>query len=720
MHPLQMWGGLECTLNRVGDEYISQSVKNGHSTRMSDLQLFSDLGIKKIRYPCLWEMVAPEEPGSRDWSWVDERLTEIKRLGLTPIAGFLHHGSGPKYTSLIDDHFPELLAEYARAFAERYPWVEDFTPINEILTTARFSCLYGHWYPHHATDASFLKAVILQCKATVLAMKEIKKINPRARLIQTDDIGECQSTELLTYQRDFENERRWLAYDFLCGKVNKKHPLYKYLKKSGVTDEEINWFHTNHYAPDIIGLNHYHLSNRFLDEHLERNPAWSHGGNGKHQYADVGAIDTGVVELPSPTKIMKDCWDRFGLPIAITEVHTRGNREEQMRWLYQIWNNAQEARAVGIEMVAITSWSLLGTYDWHKLCTTNEMFYESGVYDLRSIDGSPRSTGLSKLVQELATRGSSSNPLLLDQGSWLTPRRILWAAQPGSFTPITREKTRPILIYGSNTLSRAFGRICGQRNLNYRMMSSESINVLQLTSIIEAFKQINPWAVVNTSGHDNVDEAENDHDRCFREHVEGPGNLAIICTQLNIPMMTFSTDLVFDGTQDLPYMESHLKSPLSVYGTTKAQGEDKVLLNHAKPLVIRTGSIFGPWDEENFVTRTLEHLSRKLEVHVADDVKLSPTYLPDLVNTSLDLLIDGEDGIFHLCNKGEISWAGLANIVADAFQVEDRSLIKARNFADLNFRARRPRNRVLASERYSALPPLENALDRYFNDIRSY
>src|SRR4051812_16366796 len=136
-----MWAGLECTLNRVQERFVDQSLKNGHHDRMEDLQMFADLGVKKFRYPCLWEKTAPEDLEHFDWTWLDERLGEFKRLGITPIAGFLHHGSGPKYTSLLDPDFPEKLARYARAFAERYPWIEDYTPVNEINTTARFSCL---------------------------------------------------------------------------------------------------------------------------------------------------------------------------------------------------------------------------------------------------------------------------------------------------------------------------------------------------------------------------------------------------------------------------------------------------------------------------------------------------------------------------------------------------------------------------------------------------
>src|SRR6185312_1494243 len=106
-----------------------------------------------------------------DWTWPDLAVKHIRRSGMSLIAGLLHHGSGPMDTNLLDPWFPEKFAAYARAVAERFPWIQEYTPINEPLTTARFSCLYGYWYPHARDELSFLRAVLNQCKAVVLAMR---------------------------------------------------------------------------------------------------------------------------------------------------------------------------------------------------------------------------------------------------------------------------------------------------------------------------------------------------------------------------------------------------------------------------------------------------------------------------------------------------------------------------------------------------------------------
>jgi len=117
----------------------------------------------------LWERTAPHGPERANWRWPDERLGRIRELGLVPLVGLVHHGSGPPDTSVVDPSFPDRLALFARAVAERYPWVERFTPVNEPLTTARFSGLYGHWYPHGQDDRTFVRALLTQCRAVVPA-----------------------------------------------------------------------------------------------------------------------------------------------------------------------------------------------------------------------------------------------------------------------------------------------------------------------------------------------------------------------------------------------------------------------------------------------------------------------------------------------------------------------------------------------------------------------
>src|SRR5678816_2034165 len=121
-------------------------------------------------------------------------MERLRALGIDPIVGLAHHGSGPFGTSLLDDGFAEGLAAFARTVAERYPWVGRYTPVNEPLTTARFSALYGVWYPHVCDDAAFLRATLHQVRATRLAMEAIRDVRNDAQLVQTEDLGRTHAT----------------------------------------------------------------------------------------------------------------------------------------------------------------------------------------------------------------------------------------------------------------------------------------------------------------------------------------------------------------------------------------------------------------------------------------------------------------------------------------------------------------------------------------------
>ena len=192
----EVWGGIECTINRVEDNFRDQLLYSGHYTRPGDIEHFAGLGIKKLRYPVLWEFHQPVENATIDWSWTENQLQSIRDNNITPIAGLVHHGSGPAFTDLLDKKFPDKLAAYAEAVAKKFTWIEFYTPVNEPLTTARFSGLYGLWYPHNKDEISFIKMLLNQLKGVVLSMQAIRKINPNAKLVQTEDLGKTYSTKM--------------------------------------------------------------------------------------------------------------------------------------------------------------------------------------------------------------------------------------------------------------------------------------------------------------------------------------------------------------------------------------------------------------------------------------------------------------------------------------------------------------------------------------------
>jgi dTDP-4-dehydrorhamnose reductase len=424
VRPLEVWGGVECTVNRVGDQYHDQLDASGHAQRTDDLNRFAELGLRTLRYPLLWERTAPDGLDCADWQWADERLTRLHALGVNPIVGLVHHGSGPPNTNLLDESFVAGLCAYAGALVERYPWIEFFTPVNEPLTTARFSALYGHWYPHACSDEAFATALVHQCLATAESMRCIRRVNPTAQLMFTEDLAKTHSTPLLASQARFENARRWLSIDLLSGRVDSEHELWGYLARTSKIEWMLKRLIDEPMPPDLLGFNYYLTSERMLDERLERYPSWAHGGNGFLRYADIEAVRVRAEGIDGVKRLLGEAWERYRIPMVISEVHLCGAVLDQIQWVADTWRDALELRASGVDLRAITVWSLLGCFDWNSLCTRRNGHYEPGLFDVQS--GEPIETELAHFVRQLARVGTSAIADDPQAGWWRTERRLIY------------------------------------------------------------------------------------------------------------------------------------------------------------------------------------------------------------------------------------------------------------------------------------------------------
>ena len=708
--PLVLWGGIECTVARIGDQFRNQIQETGHQDRPDDLDRIAALGLQCLRYPVLLETISPHRPDQQDWTWHDAQLARLKALGIAPIAGLVHHGSGPAYTSLADPGFGTIVAGHAEQVARRYPWITHYTPVNEPLTTARFSGLYGHWYPHGRDVATFLRLLVNQCRAVVMSMQAIRRVNPAAQLVQTEDLGKAFSSAGLQYQADYENERRWLSFDLLCGRIDRQHPWHAAFLQAGIDERKLGFFSEAPCPPDILGINHYLTSERFLDARLAMYPGFHHERNHHHIYVDVEAVR---INLPAnqigPEARLQEAWERYRLPVAATEAHHGCSRDEQLRWLMEVWTSAQRLRAAGADIRAVTVWSLLGAVDWNSLLQHRNNFYEPGVFDVRS--NPPRPTILAAATASLAATGEFDHPVL-DRAGW-------WKREERFYRPKLRQGSgrlravgspRRLLITGaSGTLGQAFSRICQLRGLDHVLLSRRDMDIADGASVRAALQAYSPWAVINAAGYVRVADAEREAERCFRENTEGPALLAAACNDLGLPYLSFSSDLVFSGQVGRPYVESDAINPTGVYGRSKADAEQRILAVYSEALVIRTSAFFGPWDTYNFAYSTLQSLAQGRRLQLSAATKVSPTYVPDLVHAALDLLIDRASGVWHLANRGEVSWHAFAVLLASAAGFNADAIAVADAGTALT-------TTVLASERGSTMPTLEHGIDRYLHD----
>jgi dTDP-4-dehydrorhamnose reductase len=263
-----------------------------------------------------------------------------------------------------------------------------------------------------------------EMKAIVLAMNAIRKINPKAKLVQTEDLGKTYSTRFLKYQAKFENERRWLPFDILCGRVKQGHPLWKYFKWLKIPEKYFNFFLDNPCPPDIIGADHYLTSERFLDQNLDLYPIEKHGSNHKHAYADVEALRVNHSHRCGLEILLEECWDRYQIPIAVTECHINGHADDQIRWFKEFWDACVRLRAKGVDIRAVTTWSMLGSFNWNNLLTSSDGIYEWGAFSLQ--DGIPEETELSNFLKALSKDPSHTHPALKHQGWWRKKNRFTY------------------------------------------------------------------------------------------------------------------------------------------------------------------------------------------------------------------------------------------------------------------------------------------------------
>lgn len=616
---MECWGGLECTVARIGDAYRDQVRETGHRDRMADLDLVAGLGIRTLRYPIVWETIAPERDGPSDFSWHDERLGRLRELGIAPIAGLVHHGSGPSYTDLLDPDFPRLAARHAARAARRYPWITRWTPVNEPLTTARFSCLYGHWYPHRRDEHAFLRALVNQCRAVLLSMRAIRRVVPAAELVQTEDLGRVFSTPALAYQAEYENERRWLSFDLLFGRVDRDHPWWQRFRDAGIGRRELDELGRGEGRPDIVGINHYLTTDRYLDERTDLYPAHLAGGNAYGAYADAEAVRIPALDPAElgPGARLREAWERYGTPLVLSEVHHGSSRDEQVRWLSEVWREAEAVRRDGVDVRAATAWSLFGTVDWNSLLTRDIGLYEPGAFDARG--SFPRPTALANAIAAIAAEGRFDHPVLDVPGWWRRDSRFYAGLAVTAAATAEPERARSLLVCGPDTaFQRALLHIAAARGLRVVLRRG--------ASPVEAVGLEGIWAVVATP--DTDDEA--DAAEAGRLAV---ASLAAACRADGVPLLAFTA------------------------GSAAAVEDERLRELCPGALVVVTQSCFGPWDRSGAVVDILGALASGRPCGAEGDV-LAPAYLPDLAHVALDLFLDGERGIRHLANdvvtRGEL------------------------------------------------------------------
>ncbi len=203
-----------------------------------------------------------------------------------------------------------------------------------------------------------------------------------------------------------------------------------------------------------------------------------------------------------------------------------------------------------------------------------------------------------------------------------------------------------------------------------------------------------PEVVVHLAAYTRVDDAEDEKDAAFKCNAVGTMNVAKASREAGAHLVYVSTDYVFDGTKETPYLETDITAPINFYGLTKLFGERYASSLNPRHLIVRTSWLFGP-NGRNFVDAILERAAAGQALKVVDDQRGCPTYTYHLALGIRAAIEKGIEGIVHMTNSGETTWYELARAALEIAGVQAE--IEPVDTSSYTTRAKRPANSVLAS-----------------------
>jgi len=347
----------------------------------TDFDCVEDLGLHVLRYgpPLHRTWLGPDR---YDWDFADTTFGDLLVRDITPIVDLCHFGVPDWLGNFQNPDFPHLFANYARAFAERFRWVQLYTPVNEMFICATFSASYGWWNEQLSSDQAFVTALKHLVKANVLAMQAILEVRPDAIFVQSESTEYFHADSPRAIKpAEIKNAKRFLSLDLNYGR-RVDSEMYEYLMDSGMTREEYHFFLGKNVKQHCIMGNDYYVTN----EH--------------RVFEDGRTIAAG--EVFGYDEITWQYYNRYRLPVMHTETNfAQGEQgDEAVFWLWKQWANVLRVRNDGIPIIGFTWYSLTDQVDWDSaLRETRGTVNALGLYDLdRQIR--PVGAAYKKIVRE--------------------------------------------------------------------------------------------------------------------------------------------------------------------------------------------------------------------------------------------------------------------------------------------------------------------------------
>jgi len=367
--------GIECSYPTIdhGRWRRDEMQSTGHyDLWQRDFELAREIGITHIRYGPPLHLIF-EAPGRYDWDYCDPQMQELRDHGPEPIIDLCHFGLPSWLGNFQNPDLASPLAEYAGAFAERYPWVRFYTPVNEMYVCARMSALDGLWNEQLHDEGAFANAAWHLASVSIRMSDAILERRADAVFINSESsefYQPCCPDPHVRQVAQAANERRFLPLDLIYA-----HPLaprmHDLLLQQGVSQQDIDRLGSREVPRrSILGVDYYEWNERLIDSHGQ-------------------ALALG--ELFGWYVIASQYWERYRRPM----MHTETNKMDAAgapQWLWRQWHNVQLLRQSGVPLVGFTWYSLTDQIDWSiAMSEALGIVYPVGLFDLNR---EPRTVGL--------------------------------------------------------------------------------------------------------------------------------------------------------------------------------------------------------------------------------------------------------------------------------------------------------------------------------------
>jgi beta-glucosidase len=343
-HGFVVGTGIECSAPTIaGGHRQDELVMTGHWIRYAeDLALVAAFGIRYLRYGVPFHVVA-REPNRFDWTWTDSAFGALRDAGLEPIADLLHFGVPDDIRGIGDPAMPARFLDFAAAFAERYPWVRWYTPVNEPLVTARFSAQLGWWNERRTDERSFVRALDNVVTCAVGGMAAIRQRRADAAFLQSDACESYLPAEAAAYAATaFLNERRFVGWDLTYGR-RPAEPVVTWLTENGLGEDRLAWFAEHGSSEGCIVGHDYYAGNEWLVD------------------AD-GATRQVTGERRGYAAVAREHDAHFGLPFMLSETNWEG--PAAAAWLARTWNDTLQLRREGVPIRGYIWYGFVDHVDW--------------------------------------------------------------------------------------------------------------------------------------------------------------------------------------------------------------------------------------------------------------------------------------------------------------------------------------------------------------------